>query len=214
MATLNQMFQPINSGTANTTPATTRKSPLELMIAQQAMAQNADAKTLAGFAFGKLLRGIFDDWKERYDARGLLNRMAEMDPNKRNEMLDYLAQYNPAQHQRMQEYLAKNDGTWADWNNQTQSTPRISNPTTPQTTVPPIQTPQQSEISGFNPNARTVQQTTKKLLGDTDFLNQREVTTDEPWQDDANWNQYKWNSLDDALKSLRNGMGWQNGLRF
>ena len=49
---------------------TSRKSPLELMIMQQAMAQNADAKTLAGFAFGKLLRGIFDDWKERYTARG------------------------------------------------------------------------------------------------------------------------------------------------
>ena len=55
-------------------PATTaRKSPMELMIMQQAMAQNGDAKTLFGFAIGKLLRGLFDDWKERYDARGIFD---------------------------------------------------------------------------------------------------------------------------------------------
>ena len=183
MATL-KIQQPVSN-----TPVNTKKSPMELLIAQQAMAQKADANTMVGFALGKLLRGLFDDWKERYDARGTLNRMAEMDPNKRNEILAFLEKYNPPQHQRMQEYLAKNNGTWDGWNNSPQNT-----------AAPTIQTPQQDN-SGVNSNARAVQQTTANLLGDTDFWTQRTQMTNT----DDDWN--KW-------RNLFNGVGWQNGLRF
>ena len=102
-------------------PVSTRKTPLELLIAQQAMAQKADPNTMAGFALGKLLRGLFDDWKERYDARGTLNRMAEMDENKRSEILSFLEKNNPTQYQRTQEYLAKNNGTWNGWGKSSQA---------------------------------------------------------------------------------------------
>lgn len=50
-----------------------KKSEWEKLLAQMAMAQKMDARTMAGFALGKLLRQIFDNWKERYDARGDLN---------------------------------------------------------------------------------------------------------------------------------------------
>ena len=160
---------------------------------QQSMAQNADSKTLAGLAIGKLLRGLFDDWKERYDARDVLNQMAAMEENKRKEMLAYLEKTNPTQHRRMQEYLAKNDGTWGTWKNSPQPAPQTTS-----NTAAPTQAPQQSEFSGVNPNARAVQQTTQKLLGDTDFW--------QPWDNDRNWN--KWGNL-------FSGAGWQqNGLRF
>lgn len=47
-------------------------SDWEKMMTQLAMAQKADAKTMGGFALGKLLRQAFDSWKSNYDARGAL----------------------------------------------------------------------------------------------------------------------------------------------
>ena len=136
MATFTDWIKQMNQigNTTDPTQVYTRKSPMELMILQQAMGQKADAGNLAGFAVGKFLRGLFDDWKERYDARGTLNRMAEMNPNKRNEMLAFLEKNNPTQYQRMQEYLAKHDGTWDTWNKTPQPTSSTTAPTTPTTT--------------------------------------------------------------------------------
>ena len=52
-----------------------KKSEWEKLLAQMAMAQKMDARTMAGFALGKLLRQLFDNWKENFDARGdLKNR--------------------------------------------------------------------------------------------------------------------------------------------
>ena len=176
MATLTDWIKQMNQIGAvnNSAPNSTRKSPMELMIMQQAMGQKADADNLAGFAFGKLLRGLFDDWKERYDARGLLNDInAIEDPNKRTEAFANLEKNNPRQYQIAQGYMNNPNSKWAGL----QQTP---------------------EVSGINSNARAVQKTTGKLLGDTDFLGQT-------WREDENWN--KWGNL-------LNGVGWQNGLRF
>ena len=171
--------------TAAQAPVTaTKKSPLELMVMQHAMAQNSDPNTMMGLALGRLLRGLFDDWKERYDARGLLNRMAEMDENKRAEILANLAKYNPTQYQRTQEYLAKKGGTWDTWQNPPQPAPQTAD-----TTALVSQTPPTSDLSGINLNARARQ---PNLLGDTDFWKQR-VTTPE-----NNWNQWS-----DVFKRVR-----------
>lgn len=87
---------------------------MELLIAQQAMAQKADANTMAGFALGKLLRGLFNDWKERYDARGLLNDVnALKDKNKQAEALANLEKTNPQQHQLAQSYIDEDGSKWA-----------------------------------------------------------------------------------------------------
>lgn len=149
-------------------PVSTRKTPMELLIAQQAMAQKSDAGTLAGFALGKLLRGLFNDWKERYDARGLLNDVnALKDKNKQAEALANIEKTNPQQYQLAQGYINEDGSKWASLQ---------QNPT---------------EVSGINQNARAVREAPAKLLGDTDFWSQR--TTSEPWRDDENWN--KWRNL-------------------
>lgn len=200
-----QQMQRNQAGTANDRASySTRKSPMELMIMQQAMAQNADSKTLAGFAFGKLLRGLFDGWKSRYDARGAQNDRI-LDPNtppeERNKLLEQIGLDNPNRAERLMRQLGER-GINVGNIPQVNSPPTTSSVPAPQSQI--SQPPQQSELSGFNPNARAVQAATK-LLGDTDFLKQSE-TTSEPWRDDANWNKYKWNSLDDALNSVR--MRW------
>lgn len=169
-----------------------KRSPMELLIMQQAMAQKADAKTLAGFALGKLLRGLFDDWKSRYDARGMLNRMAEMDPNARNKMLAFLEQNNPTQHQRMLDYLSKDKehANWAGLRESLANTPAQQTAANTSASSAP-----QSEPS-VNLNARAVQQAPAKLLGDTNWAQ-------EPWNDKTNWD--KW-------KTLTNVGGWGSGL--
>ena len=205
----NQIFQ------ASGSPARQNQgqSPFEQMMTRLAMANNMDWRTLLGFGTGRLLRGLFDDWKANYNARGYVKEyLADLNPKERGEALTKLEQSNPDLYQHTLKYL---DKLGIDSSSTPQNTSNIAAPITP----PSVQTQQQPEFSGVNPNARAVQQATQKLLGDTDFLKQRGLITDEPfkltnapWQDDANWNQYKWSSVDDALKSLRTG--WQNGLRF
>ena len=165
---LTDWIKQMNQKGTTTAPVSTKKTPMELLIAQQAMAQKADANTMTGFALGKLLRGLFDDWKERYDARGLLNDVnALKDKNKQAEALANIEKTNPQQHQLMQDYINEDGSKWASLR---------QNPT---------------EVSSINQNARAVQQAPTKLLGDTDFWSQR--TTSEPWRDDENWN--KWRNL-------------------
>ena len=169
-----------------------------------------------GFAVGKLLRELFNDWKERYDARGAQNDRI-LDPNTppevRNKLLEEIGLSNPGRAERLRGQLAERGIIDGD-TPQANLSPPISSTPAPQSQILQLpQSPQQSGTSGINPNARAVQQATAKLLGDTDFLARRGMAEDEPWRDEANWNQYKWNNADDVLKSLQ--MGWQrNGLRF
>ena len=215
MATLTDWIKQMQNQagtTANPAP-TTRKSPMELMVTQQAMAQNSDAKTLAGLAIGKLLRGLFDDWKSRYDARGAQNDRI-LDPNtppeERNKLLEQIGLDDASRAERLARQAGER-GINVDYIPQVNSPPTTSGVPAPQSQIPQApQTPQRPEIGGFNPNARAVQQATAKLLGDTDFWTQRATETDtpqtQPWDDAANWD--KW-------RNLLNGVGWQsNGLRF
>lgn len=204
----NQIFQ------ASRSPARQNQvqSPFEQMMTRLAMVNNMDWRTLLGFGAGQLLRGLFDDWKANYNARGYAKEyLADLNPEERTEALSKLEQSNPDFYRRTLKYFDKL-GIGSS------STPQTTSNTATPMTPPAVQAQQQPEFSDVNPNARAVQQATQKLLGDTDFLKQRGLITDEPlrtsapWQDDTNWNQYKWNSVDDALKSLRTG--WQNGLRF
>ena len=144
-----QQTQPVSN-----TPAI-RKSPLELLIAQQAMAQNADANTMAGFALAKLLRGLFDDWKSRYDARGILNEIKARKAEDQAAALANLEKTNPQQYQLMQGYINADGSKWASLRQ-----------TPPQTT-------------GVNQNARAVQQAPAKLLGDTDWLKRNDFNFSE-----------------------------------
>ena len=160
MATIN-LNDWIKANQVANTPAQTARNPMELLIAQQAMAQKADASTLAGFALGKLLRGLFDDWKSRYDARGLLNDVnALKDTNKQAEILANLEKTNPQQYRLAQSYINEDGSKWADLRQN-----------------PP-------DVSGINQNTRAVQQAPVKLLGDTNWLNK-------PWADNANWDKWK-----------------------
>ncbi|MBQ6298643.1 MAG: hypothetical protein IJK81_13345 [Selenomonadaceae bacterium] len=173
----------LNNQVTNAPLTSTRKSPLELMVMQQAMAQNSDPNTMFGLALGKLLRGLFDDWKSRYDARDVMKGVANFKENDRNEFLSRLSATNPQQHQIIQKYLAKNGGNWDAWKNPPQ--------TTSDTTALVNQTPPTSDLSGINLTARG--RTNSNLLGDIDFWKQR-VTTPE-----NNWNQWS---------NLFNRAGW------
>ena len=105
----------MNQTGTTTAPVSTKKTPMELLIAQQAMAQKADANTMTGFALGKLLRGLFDDWKERYNARGLLNDVnALKDRNKQSDALANIEKTNPQQYQLMQGYMNEDGSKWAN----------------------------------------------------------------------------------------------------
>ena len=157
----------MNQTGTTTAPVSTKKTPMELLIAQQAMAQKADANTMTGFALGKLLRGLFNDWKERYDTRGILNEIKARKEEDQAAALANLEKTKPQLYQLAQGYINEDGSKWANLR---------QNPT---------------EVSSINQNARAVQQAPTKLLGDTDFWSQR--TTSEPWRDDENWN--KWRNL-------------------
>ena len=177
-----------------------RKSPLELMIMQQAMAQNADAKTLAGFAFGKLLRGIFDDWKERYTARGDLKAW----DNTRDAFGNWLPNFQTPQ-----------DAIDTPATPATPTTPAIQ-PTQPTRPVPQINTDwlKTDDKPWENPDSwrkAAGLNNMPKLLGDSDSLSQRAVLTDEPFKlsgDNDYFNPNQWNNFDDALKIFRARRGW------
>lgn len=178
MATLNdwikQMQQP--SGVADPYQHL-KKSPMELLIMQQAMAQRADPSTLAGFAVGKLLRGLFNDWKERYDARGLLNDInALKDPNQRAEALANLEKTNSPLSQTAQRYLREDNGT--KWGN-------LAQPSAPQA------------MPSVNPTAGAVKEAPAKLLGNTDWSK----------GNDYNFSEYNSNTLEDMLKRAGAGWG-------
>lgn len=145
---LNDWIKASQMGTAATeqqSPFSLKKSPMELLIAQQAMAQKADAKTLAGFALGKLLRGLFDDWKSRYDARGVLNEIKSRKEEDQAAALANLEKTNPEQYRLAQGYINEDGSKWASLRQN-----------------PP-------DVSGINQSARAVQQAPAKLLGDTNW---------------------------------------------
>ena len=164
---LTDWIKQMNQQGTTPAPVSTRKTPMELLIAQQAMAQKADANTMTGFALGKLLRGLFNDWKERYDTRGILNEIKARKEEDQAAALANLEKTKPQLYQLAQGYINEDGSKWANLR---------QNPT---------------EVSSINQNARAVQQAPTKLLGDTDFWSQR--TTSEPWRDDENWN--KWRNL-------------------
>lgn len=122
-----------------------KRSPMELLIMQQAMAQKADAKTLAGFALGKLLRGLFDDWKSRYDTRGVLNEIKSRKEEDQAAALANLEKTDPQQYRLAQGYINEDGSKWASLRQN-----------------PP-------DVSGINQSARAVQQAPAKLLGDTNW---------------------------------------------
>ena len=174
-----------------------RKSPLELMIAQQAMAQKADAKTLAGFAFGKLLRGIFDDWKERYTARGDLKALDNM----KDTYGDWFSNlFSPPDPQQVQ----------VPTTSPLQSTQSTQNSLS-QINTDWLKTDDKPWENPDNWKKWTGLDNTQKLLGDSDSLAQRAVLTDEPFKltgDNNYFNPSQWNNFDDALKIYRTRRGW------
>lgn len=110
------------------------------------------------------MRGLFDYWKERYDARGDLNTIDNMKASEREEALARIAQNNPKRHQIMQGYINEPGSKWTDLRQNPAPQPGTGN---------------------VNQNARVGQQATRNLLGDTDWPQKQ------PWQDNENWNKWK-----------------------
>ncbi|MBR0287461.1 MAG: hypothetical protein IJQ82_00630 [Selenomonadaceae bacterium] len=147
------------------TPNVQGRTPWEMMMAQLAMSSQTNPQTLAGFGVGKLLRGLFDDWKGNYDARRFINdRLAGMNEQDRAEALKTLEQYNPDQYQRTMKYLDKMGiGNIS---------PQINSETT----------------------AQLSQQAVPKLLGDNPFSKTAvEQININPWEDEYNWNKWSTN---------------------
>lgn len=88
-----------------------KQNDWQKMMAQMAMAQKTSPRTMLGFAAGKLLRQLFDGWKERYDARGEVNDwLNTRTPEEIESEIAKISQTNPQRAEYMQKHLAKRRG--------------------------------------------------------------------------------------------------------
>lgn len=164
----NQIFQV--SGTP--TQQTKGISPFEQMMARLNAANNMDWQTLLGFGVGRLLRGLFDDWKERYDARGIEKAVRN---RKLNDYFIPSADYSP-----------NSNGMLNSANKYSQ----LLN------VQPQADTTVQAQPDTTGINTALTNQFARKLLGKNNSLtsvadeqyNNLPVTN--PWDDENNWNKY------------------------